>query len=447
MLKKTIWPIAWRNVIKNKKRSILFGFAIFFSCFLLLFSHAVFNGSGDKLKADTRETFKGHVGVYWTSIDEYEKADPARLFSSIVDVDKDKENRQSLLALENYLKEKKDNIDVVEPYILRGVTVYAGKEIINTHIYSTTDKAFKRLKKQKIYQPYQKENPLELNSTSVLISREFASTLGVEPGDYITIKAQTLYGSQNALQMKIQALYRNKAPWINNFIYASDSLARELLDYDADFFSVKKIYLKPGVDKNKFAIDLQNTLTQNGGTLTAEKASDIGQFFNKLSESQKNMFTIITIVIFIVIGLGMRSTMRMVLFQRMREFGTLRAIGFSRSHCLLMVVFEVFIIALLALTASVILVGIIVMLLNFTGVYVPPGPLQYMLGGDHFYLKLKVSDILLTVGLIAALTFFSTFKPAGILLYNRVTDILTGTQKRVFLYPAIIKNFIRERFI
>jgi ABC-type antimicrobial peptide transport system permease subunit len=140
----------------------------------------------------------------------------------------------------------------------------------------------------------------------------------------------------------------------------------------------------------------------------------------------------------------MRSTMRMVLFQRMKEFGTLRAIGFSRVQCLYLVITEVVILGLVSLAVAV--VGVVVFVLGFSssGIRVPEGPLQYMFGGDHFYMRMALQDFILCVGLIAGLAFFSAFKPAGLLMYNRMTDILAGSQKRIFLTAAIIRGFTRK---
>jgi putative ABC transport system permease protein len=441
---KNLAVIAWRNIAKSPRRALLFGAAIFFSCFLLLFSQALFNGSEAQILRDMNQIITGETGIYWNSIKDYSRDEPQRAFASEFDPEKDEINRNSLDALGGYLKTHIDKIERIEPYIIRILTVHSGRITDKCLVYGIRAEDFRRLENIKVLQSPD-SHELLLGENEILVSEDFADFLGVKPGGSITLSGKTMFGSQNALEVKARGFYKNKAPWINRIVFAQDSLARELLDVPAPYFSSQKIFFKPGVDTATFTSNLKLFLDTHGGVLTAETGKDAARFFSTMTESQKSILLLNTLILFLVIGMGLRSTTRMVLFQRMREFGTLRAIGFTRLDCLVMIVLEVLILGLIALGLSVILVLSLTWVLSHTGIRVPFKPLQFMFGGDIFFPLINPLDFLLSLGLIAFLAILSPFKPAGILLYNKITDILNLKQKRVYVIPAMIKSLFTHR--
>jgi ABC-type lipoprotein release transport system permease subunit len=443
---RILLTIAWRNVIKSPKRAIMFGGAILLSTALLLISHALFNGSGDQIKMDMSEIVTGEVGVFWSSVLDYAKEESSRPFMSHFDTDYDAQNRAGLKALDAWLAAHPERVRLAEPYIMNQATLYAASAAASERVsvYADSARDFQRLLDRGILQASDPAHPLAYRDNTVWLSVEFAQLVGVKAGDRINLATKTMYGGQNALEMIVGGTFRNKAPWMNRTAFTTEASARLLMDLDPGFGSAVKLYLQPGQDQAATAAELNAVLQTSGGRLVAEPFADCARFFTTLSESQKSMFTLFVVVIFVVVGMGLQSTTRMVLFQRMREFGTLRAIGYSRRHCLVMVIMETLLLCGLALAGAVVLDLAVVGVLSLTGVQVPPGPMQYMFGGDHFFPRLSPADFGLSLGLISALALLAPFQPAGDLLYNAITDILAGRQRRVWLLIAIVRSWLKQ---
>ena len=75
---------------------------------------------------------------------------------------------------------------------------------------------------------------------------------------------------------------------------------------------------------------------EGSGLLRAESISRSGQFYLVIAGYLKSLFTLFVVFILLVIAVGIRSVVRMNLAARMKEFGTMRAIGFNVS-CLFVV--------------------------------------------------------------------------------------------------------------
>jgi hypothetical protein len=67
-----------------------------------------------------------------------------------------------------------------------------------------------------------------------------------------------------------------------------------------------------------------------GPLLRAEPQQEASTFFADLQRLQRSFYDAFVVFLLVVIGIGVRSLVRVSLFERIRELGTLRAIGFGR---------------------------------------------------------------------------------------------------------------------
>jgi putative ABC transport system permease protein len=143
----------------------------------------------------------------------------------------------------------------------------------------------------------------------------------------------------------------------------------------------------------------------------------------------------------VVIAIGLRSTIRMNLYERMREFGTLRAIGYSRRQSYSIIFFEAFFLSLLSLAGAFVIAAILEMILGTKGIYLGPGPLSYF-GGEYLYPQIQVADVILAIIVMVLFTLISTLSPGLQLCFQNITDIMAKRQKRVKILKAM---FARKR--
>lgn len=126
----------------------------------------------------------------------------------------------------------------------------------------------------------------------------------------------------------------------------------------------------------------------------------------------------------------------MNLFERMREFGTLRAIGYSRRQCFSIIFLEVFFLSIIALSIACGIAAVLVNMLGKSGVYLGTGPLSYF-GGERLYPSMKPMDISTTFGIITLFTLLSTVSPALKLCYQNITNIMVKNMKKVKVWRTM----------
>ena len=121
---------------------------------------------------------------------------------------------------------------------------------------------------------------------------------------------------------------------------------------------------------------------------------------------------IIMLVLFAIIMVGITNTFRMVMFERIQEIGTMRAVGMHRSEVRALFLFEAFFLALGGIIAGYILSGISMFIISlvYWGV---DTPLFMLLKNGYMTFKLAPLQILLNFVIVTILTLLAAFWPAN----------------------------------
>lgn len=96
--------IAFRNIVQNVKKTVIFGVTLTVSCVMLLVSLSVGNGMAQQILGQYRIFQSGDVTVIWKNVKEYDVSDPSRLFFSQYELKNDVENRMAMERLDAFLK-------------------------------------------------------------------------------------------------------------------------------------------------------------------------------------------------------------------------------------------------------------------------------------------------------------------------------------------------------
>jgi ABC-type antimicrobial peptide transport system permease subunit len=158
--------------------------------------------------------------------------------------------------------------------------------------------------------------------------------------------------------------------------------------------------------------ELQAAATQAGLPLKViswQKASGlIGQFvlFAKL------VLYIAVLIIFVVALAIINNAMMMATLQRVREVGTMRAIGAQRSFVLGMVLLETVVLGLLFGTLGAAAGGGIVKALGTAGIPAGNEALYFFFSGPRLFPNLYVSNLVAAFFIVLVVSALSTFYPA-----------------------------------
>ena len=437
--------IALRNVLADRRRTGLIALSLFVSCFLLLVADGIGNGAGAQLLSRHRAVQSGDVVAYWRNVrEEVDPSDPGRLLFSEFDGKKEAANRRAMAALEEFLRRSAGEIDAVYRPVRAFGTLDTGELAAYCMIYGASPAELSHLRRAKALELVDGSSLSEVE-LGAYISEETAEKNGIWVGDYVALDCATPFGLVNTMDFEVAGVYRNGAPWDNVTVYVAEGDARRLMEWDPAFFASARIYLKHPSGREEFARRLDDALTAAGGELRAEPSDVSTAFWVSFTSFMKSLFTFFVVFLLAVIAVGVRSTIRMNLFQRIQEFGTLRAVGFSKPQCLLIVFSEVFLVSVFTLATASAAAAALILVLGRTGIFVGAGPASYILGGQYVYPALRFTDLATAFAVVSAFALVAPLGPGLKLMRQTITDMLAKNQRRVSVLGFALGRLFARR--
>lgn len=435
-----ILKIAFRNIIKNKWRSLLIGFALLISTFFLLVSNASMNGIEDQVISGYVNFQSGHVAVMWSGMKEVSPTDPSRFMQKLVgyNPERDADNLEAQAKLDQFLADNKAQIDRAFPSIMRLARYSVGDKNDQIIIFGLTQEHADYLQESKTLNILNGNLP-KTGNYEMCISEFVSQDTGLLPGDTVTIRVTSVNSEVREQEFQISGIYANGAGYDNFYAFMPDEEARLLTGVPQPLFDIHRVYLRDIAKAKQFAQELNEFL--ESPVLYAESYLEASPFYTNNSRSMRLMFNVFLFFILIIIGVGLLATIRMNLFERMKEFGTLRAIGYSRSQNFALIFAEMFILAALSLAVALIMAGILIAILGHTGIYVGSGPVSYGIGGERIWPEMRMNDIILAVAAIIVFALVATLGPGLGICYQEITDLVLKRQRRMFLPARIIKEW------
>lgn len=168
-----------------------------------------------------------------------------------------------------------------------------------------------------------------------VLSQGLADNLGVKLDDYVVVTTTTVDGAYNAGNLQIVGLYEEG----ERFGVVPISFAQKMLRTRG----VERIYVKLAGDKATLSMaeHLRSALAANGmNDLEVKTWSDLADFYHRVRQFLGSIFGFISLVVFILVFFSVLEAMTMAFFERMREIGTIRAIGTKRHQVFMMFLSE-----------------------------------------------------------------------------------------------------------
>jgi putative ABC transport system permease protein len=257
----------------------------------------------------------------------------------------------------------------------------------------------------------------------IVLGTGLASALGVKPGDRVTMMATTPDGSLNALDGIVAGLADVKIKELNDrYLAGGISLVSRLLQ-SGETVSKLVVFLKPGSSEDRAAARLAKSLQGAGYPIVLRRWQDLAVFYGQVKLLYIGIFGFVGAVLVVIVILSAAIVMTMAVTERTREIGTLRALGTRPSGILRMFLAEGAVIALSGCAAGVVLALVIRAALNASGLVLPPPP-----GATHGVpINVKLYPLAYGAGLVAmVLTMgIASFFPARRASRVGIVDALT----------------------
>jgi putative ABC transport system permease protein len=145
-------------------------------------------------------------------------------------------------------------------------------------------------------------------------------------------------------------------------------------------------------------------------------------FYGQVRALYSGIFWFLGGIVFVLVCLATSNTLLMSVLERVREFGTLLAIGTARGQVALMVVLEALWLGVVGALAGDALAAVLVMFINAAGIEMPPPP--GAVAGFPLQLAVHPGDFVAVVLLMVVVLAVAAIFPAVRTVRLRIVDAL-----------------------
>jgi ABC-type lipoprotein release transport system permease subunit len=323
---KTNLKLAWRNLWRNKRRTLITTSSIVFSVFFASIMRSMQEGSYDSIIGNLVKFYSGYLQVqdtaYWQEKTlentlEYDSSLISKI-SAIEDILLVTPRLESF-ALSAYKENSK-------PVFVLGIDPEKEDQII------------------KLSQKIVKGQFLTPRDEGALLAEGLARFLKIDVGDTLVMISQGYHGASAAGKFQVRAIFKHPAPdFNNNMVFLSLASAQNFYSapgrYTADVIMVEDHYR---VKQAKKAI--AKLLPPDKTVMTWD---EMHPELMSMVEGDRAGGIIMLWILYLVIGFGIFGTALMMINERRREFGVINAIGMQKSRVNLMLFIELVLLALL----------------------------------------------------------------------------------------------------
>jgi len=302
---------ALRNISRNKRRSILSGSAIGISAMAIVFLFSLIGGMADDMAFNLKTYYTGEVRVRNAKYDEFERYNPLHLTVDWKSTSK---------VLKNI-----GDIDVYVPRITFPSNLYIKGS--NFGAMGVGADFSMEANFQDLNSSLKAGRLPQTGKNEMMMGAVLARDLKLKIGDKVTILSTTAARGTNAITLKIVGLFAFPVGTLNSkYFWMPLDRAQYFLRMDG---GVQEVLIKVKKDVNvKKAASAINTelLNKTGQTLDIRSWEDLSTTYG-LMKMADMVYNFIAIFFFLLGSTVIINTTMMVIFERMREIGTLGALG------------------------------------------------------------------------------------------------------------------------
>lgn len=329
--------LAWRNIFRNKRRTLIAGTAIGIGLAAMIFVDALWEGMEENMIRTVTDTFIGEAQIHAEGFRETREVERTIL-----------RQEQVITDLRNEPEVARFTLRAMSPGMISSPANLSAIQMIG--VQPETERVISRIDEAMVKGDFfSGESP-----QSLVMGGKLAELLEVDVGDRLVVTvAQTETGDLSQEMFRVSGIYRfNTDEMDNGMAFVRLSKAQEMLGLGT---AVHEIAID--FTDRRFAREEQNPFWEKfsqGGNEALGWPKLFPQLAAMFEWSQYSIL-IVSVILFAIIALGIVNTLFMALYERMFEFGVLRAIGTRPFKIWQMVVSEAGALAILSIGLGMIL--------------------------------------------------------------------------------------------
>ena len=209
------------------------------------------------------------------------------------------------------------------------------------------------------------------DSYGMLIGHGVARALKLEPGDRASLVLNTADGAMNTLEFEVVGIFRTfSKDYDARAVKIPLPAAQELLDSKG--INVLVVSLK----RTRDTLRVERTLAATLGAeqLEVKRWDQLNDFYAKTVDLYDRQFGVLQLIILAMVLLSVTNTVNMTVFERIGEFGTMRALGNRGADVFALILTESALLGIIGATAGTVLGMLLAWGISAIGIPMPPPP-------------------------------------------------------------------------
>ncbi len=388
--------LAWRNIFRNKRRTFLSGTAIGIGLASLIFTDALVIGMKDSMISNLTSSFMGEGQIHRSAFRETMDSElTLRSLDAVVD------------SLAKDPRVERFSVRTLVPGMLSSAANF--RAILIVGMEPNEERHLSQVDDAIVAGDYFQQ---QSQTTEIVIGERLADELGASLGSRLVVTvAQPGTGDLAQQLFLVSGIYRfNSRDMDSGMAFIRLSEARRMLGFGREAHEIALKFANPGI-----AADAANDFWKDYSTNGNEALG-----WTRLAPQLEAIFRLTGIVLYVmalilfgVVAFGIVNTLFMSIYERIFEFGVLRAVGTRPFRLGELIVFESGALAVVSIFMGVILAGALLWIFARIGI-------DYR--GIEFE-GVTMRDLIYPVATVRQFLIY----PAWALLFT----LLTGT------YPAV----------
>ena len=331
----TIIKIAWRNIWRNKRRTLITIASIMFALFFAIIMRGFQVGSYAKMKENAIESYSGYIQIqkkgYWDD----------KNINNVFDFDQQKiEDLESDPRIKNIIPR-------LESFALAS----SGDATKGVAVMGISPEKENRMTKIKSY--LLQGEFIDTDDRSVLVAEELAEFLKININDTLVLFSSGYHGATAAGLFHVKGILKLPIPEMNRrTVYLSITAAQNFFD-TGDQFTALAFDLDDLDDVNGVEQDLRSGIDQDKYEVMGWE--QMNKELLQMIESDNAGGLIMIGILYMVIAFGIFGTVLMMTNERIREFSMMISIGMQKKKLILVVAFELIFLTILGVIAGIII--------------------------------------------------------------------------------------------
>jgi len=317
-----IWSIAWKNIWRNRTRSMVIITAVFLGVFGGIFSSAVMNGATERRVVDLIDLESAHIRI------------------SIKEFDDNNDIKYVILNADSILSEirKMPEVNSACERINIQAMIKTANGSAGVNVYGINPESYKSVFTYEEYLTEGSEGFFDGGkSNTIIIGDKLAKKLNASFKTKPAMDFVDIDGELSSDGYKVRSIFHTSNNVLNEYkvFVRADSLAPKL---NIEPGAAHEIFIRLNEDEDMVAF--KDKLQAMYPELLVQTWREANPSMGMLDGMMQAFMYVFMFIILLAIAFGIINTMLMVVMERVRELGMLKAIGMKKGRIFRMITLE-----------------------------------------------------------------------------------------------------------